>query len=200
MPKIDLKPNSPEFASAAPKTKARCCDMPGCAQDATHKAPKDRGLNEYYHFCIDHVSEYNRAWNYFSGMAPGDIEDHIVRDMTGDRPTWRYDSYAKMEEQLYTKAWKTRHFTEQEPPKKEEYGAFTNRNTPEYEAMAIMGLEPPLSLEVIKLRYRELAKKHHPDLNKNDPKAEELLKRINMAYTVLKLAHDKFDDLPQREK
>jgi curved DNA-binding protein CbpA len=40
-----------------------------------------------------------------------------------------------------------------------------------------------------------LAKRFHPDLNKSNPEAEETLKKINMAYTVLKLAYKKFDDL-----
>ena len=61
-----------------------------------------------------------------------------------------------------------------------------------------MGLEPPVTLPVIKKKYKELAKKYHPDLNQNDRKAEELLKQINMAYTILKLAYEKFEDLPER--
>ena len=62
----------------------------------------------------------------------------------------------------------------------------------------IMGLEPPVTLPVIKTRYKELAKKYHPDLNPNDPKAEDLLKTINMAYTILKLSYAKFEQLGPR--
>jgi len=64
--------------------------------------------------------------------------------------------------------------------------------------MALMGLEPPVQLQDIKTRYKELAKKHHPDLNRGCAKSEELLKQINMAYTILKLAYEKYDDLPER--
>ena len=60
----------------------------------------------------------------------------------------------------------------------------------------IMGLEPPLSLAGIKARYKELVKKYHPDINRDDPKAEELLKSVNMAYTILKLNYEKFEELP----
>ena len=63
------------------------------------------------------------------------------------------------------------------------------------EALAIFGLEPPLTLEDIKIRYKELAKKYHPDLNKGCARSEELLKQVNMSYTVLKLAFQKFDQL-----
>lgn len=41
-------------------------------------------------------------------------------------------------------------------------------------------------MEEIKRAYRSLAKKLHPDLNKNNTKAEEQLKKVNEAYAVLK--------------
>ena len=37
----------------------------------------------------------------------------------------------------------------------------------------------------IKKRYNQLAKRFHPDHNKNNPKAEELLKEINIAYSII---------------
>ena len=38
----------------------------------------------------------------------------------------------------------------------------------------------------IKARYKALAKLHHPDANGGDKAAEERLKSINQAYTLLK--------------
>ena len=172
--------------------------MPGCTETAEHRAPKDRNLNEYYWFCLEHIQEYNKAWNYFSGMSTSDVEDYINNATIWDRPTRRFDTMANAEA-LRNKAWQTYHFTDAEPPRDacgqtRGYGSFT-RNTPEFEAMMIMGLEPPLDLDKIKDRYRSLAKKYHPDLNRDDPDAEERLKQINMAYTVLKLAYKKFESL-----
>ncbi|MCB1556593.1 MAG: J domain-containing protein [Alphaproteobacteria bacterium] len=172
--------------------------MPGCVFQGDHRAPKDRALTDYHYFCTDHVAEYNRAWNYFSGMAPQDIEDHIVNSMTGERPTWRYDNFAGLEEHLRHKATQARFFTEQNEQKSMDGHGFVgiDRNSPEYEAMVLMGLAPPLTLDSIKARYRDLVKEHHPDRNKRDPAAEERLKRINMAYTILKVACQKFASLP----
>jgi len=48
----------------------------------------------------------------------------------------------------------------------------------------ILGVSEDASIEEIKKKYRELAKKYHPDVNK-DPKAEEMFKKINEAYYVL---------------
>ena len=200
MPKIFLKPNSPEFAEKESGVEARTCEMPGCVHEGEHKAPKHRGLNEYYYFCFEHVREYNKAWNYFSGMSDREVEDHMISSMYGDRPTWRYDNGASAEEILKRKAWQTYHFTEKEPPKNRTNGSShsVNRNTPEFEAMVIMGLEPPITLDGIRERYKHLAKKHHPDLNKGCAKSEELLKEINMAYTILKLAFEQFEKLPEQ--
>ncbi len=211
MPKIELKPNSPEYhdgkKSGPTRTPGvRVCQMPECREHGEYKAPKDRNLSDYYWFCLEHVQEYNKAWNYFSGMSLDDIEDYINKATTWDRPTQRYDTMANAEA-IRTKAWQTYHFTDKEPPRADSgtgsgsgnrgYGSFT-RNTPEFDAMIIMGLEPPLDLNKIKERYRLLAKKYHPDLNREDKDAEELLKKINMAYTVLKIAYQKYETLPER--
>ena len=197
MPRIRLKPHSAEYATEAdPRPVNRRCDMPGCAHEGDHRAPRDRGLSDYYWFCMQHVQDYNSAWDFFSGMSPTEIEDHVVRSMLWDRPTRRYDGYAAMEDQLYSKAWQTYHYAEKEPPKS--HHTAVDRNTPEFQALAIMGLEPPLDIKAVKARYKELAKKYHPDVNGGDTESEELLKNINMAYTILKLSFEKYEKLPER--
>lgn len=201
MPKIHLKPRSPEFAESRAKARTKACDMPGCAAHGEFRAPKDRSLQDHYWFCYDHVAEYNRAWDYFSGMSASEVEDHIVSSIYGDRPTWRYDIDGAAAEALRRAAWQAYHFTEKEPPKDDFRSRTTaaNPNTPEFEALAIMGLEPPVTLKGVKERYKELAKRHHPDLNPGDKKAEELLKQINMAYTILKLSYAKFEQLEKQD-
>jgi molecular chaperone DnaJ len=49
----------------------------------------------------------------------------------------------------------------------------------------ILGVEKNASKEEIKKAYKRLAKKYHPDLNKDDPTAEEKFKEINEAAAVL---------------
>ncbi|MEG2855154.1 J domain-containing protein [Bacteroides sp.] len=49
----------------------------------------------------------------------------------------------------------------------------------------ILGVDKKASQDDIKKAYRKLARKHHPDLNPNDPKAKDLFQEINEANEVL---------------
>ena len=51
----------------------------------------------------------------------------------------------------------------------------------------ILEVSPNASKEVIDRAYKVLAKKYHPDLqgNKNDKKTEEMMKKINYAYSII---------------
>jgi DnaJ-class molecular chaperone len=49
----------------------------------------------------------------------------------------------------------------------------------------VLGLSKGASKEEIKKKFRELAKKYHPDLNKNDKSAEKMFKEVSEAYEVL---------------
>lgn len=200
MPTIKLKPKSPEFEGAQTQGKTVTCEIPGCLLKGDHKAPKNRALGEYYHFCYEHVRDYNAAWNFFEGLSEAEIQEHMRRSFFGDRPTWKYGVGADALDELQRKAWQAYHNTEQEPPRSSKKRSgweqrkkdFENKHAPEIEAMAIMGLEPPLQLPEIKARYRALVKAYHPDHNP-DPEAAEMIKAINMAYTLLKAAHERYD-------
>ena len=198
MPKIYLKPNSAEYADEEqPSVKSVACDMPGCGSHAEFRAPKDRSLDGHYQFCQTHITEYNKAWDYFSGMAQSDIEDHVTRSNLWDRPTWKFSKGKESaEDYLRTKAWQFYNYTDKKPEdEKVRFNSPFMENTPEHEAMAIMGLKPPLDLSTIKAKYKELVKRYHPDINRGDSKAEEMLKSINMSYTILKIAYDKYEKI-----
>ena len=56
----------------------------------------------------------------------------------------------------------------------------------ETEALAVLGLKAPVTFQDIRRKYRELAKKLHPDANGGDPEAEDCLKDVTRAYASLK--------------
>lgn len=49
----------------------------------------------------------------------------------------------------------------------------------------ILGVNKDASQEAIKKAYKKLARKHHPDLNPNDPDAQRRFQEINEANEVL---------------
>ncbi len=55
----------------------------------------------------------------------------------------------------------------------------------------VLGINRNASADEIKSAFRKLSKKYHPDLNPDDPKAEEKFKEINEAYQVLSNAEKK---------
>lgn len=192
----------------------RGCDMPGCSAVGDFKAPKSReGLRDYFWFCLDHVREYNQSWDYFKGMNPAEIEAHMRRAVVGDRPSWKMTEAGLYEEKLRERVYKK--FTngesvfsnfrfdgtvdgEDDEPREKPHIAASGLSHPTLEALRAMDLEPPVDLPLIKARYKELAKKYHPDRNNNDPAAEEKLKRVNMAYTILKLSYQTYTDLKEK--
>ncbi|MEI8395063.1 MAG: DnaJ domain-containing protein [Rhodospirillaceae bacterium] len=171
----------------------RGCECPGCAAEGLYPAPKAKDrLREYFWFCLDHVREYNRAWDYYAGMSTAQIEAETRSDTIWQRPTWPLGNWRLRERNLRDSVNGEHGFpfghAGSDPPPGRSGWQSVNRS-PEDEAFHVLGLERDSDFPVIKARYRELAKRHHPDANGGDKVAEEKLKEINQAYTVLRAAY-----------
>ena len=160
------------------------CDAPG-----EYRAPRSRtNLNEFYWFCLEHVREYNRAWNFCAGMSEREIEKEIRNDTVWRRPTWPLGN--KRPQAQY--AFEAGHFGDgfglgdDVRGRANGNGGGPAATTAERQALETMELAPPLNLTHLKARYKELVKRYHPDANGGDSAAEERLKDINEAYTTLK--------------
>ncbi len=165
----------------------RGCDHPDCYEDGEFRAPKSRdNLNDYHWFCLDHVRAYNKSWNYCQGMSEDEIESEIRRSTVWDRPTWPPGAAVRMEERLRHTIYDSSGFYGYEPHE----SAQPRRHTPESKALETLGLAESANFTVVKAKYRELVKKHHPDRNGGDRSAEERFKSISQAFHVLKRAHE----------
>lgn len=176
----------PRAYAPDPAAPGRTCDMPGCGAQGEYRAPKDRRhLQEYWWFCLEHVRAYNGSWDYFKGMTPGEIEAHLRADTSWQRPSWplgRLGAGTWDDELLRDPLHILRAAGVKQPPPH----AGDRMPAELREPLATLGLSWPTTLEAVKTRYKELAKRHHPDANGGSREAEERLKTINLAYAALR--------------
>lgn len=167
----------------------RACGWKGCHESGEYRAPKGRGQEgEYHWFCLDHVREYNKGYNYFQGMSDDDVIAYQRDAITGHRPT-RPMGVGRAERA--NRHWNVGYddplglfgdFTEAETPRRR------SPKGPERAAFEVMGLPDNASREAIKSRYKTLVKRHHPDANHGDRSSEDRLRSIINAYNVLRRA------------
>jgi len=183
--KFDIKKNNLSWE----KISYRKCDSYKCTEKGKYKAPKSRILlNDYFYFCLNHIKEYNKSWDFYKGMTVDQIENSMRSDAVWDRPSWplkgkytndfdEFDEY--IDDFIKTKNNKVN----------ENY--FKNKllnetlTIEEAQALKELELEMPISLEKVKKNYKKLVKIFHPDVNGNNKKAEEKFKQINESYKLL---------------
>lgn len=177
------------------------CEWQGCDQPGAHRAPKGRGQEGQYHlFCVRHVREYNKSYNYFSGLADEDVVEHQKSAATGHRPTWfvgvnRAGRTAKGTKK--TAAGFGHQFTADDPYGLFEKDAAANKPTKprqrtlkrlERKALRELSLDDYVTKTAVKARFKELVKLLHPDHNKGDRSSEDKLREVIQAYNYLKKA------------
>src|SRR6516164_1768075 len=63
--RLRVKPDAARLMRDACPT----CERLGCTEPGLYPAPKGRGHEgEYHRYCLEHVREYNKSYNYFAGM------------------------------------------------------------------------------------------------------------------------------------
>lgn len=192
--KIRVKPSKDRTR----KNEGPACEWAGCKKPGIHRAPKGReGEKSYWNYCLEHVREYNHAYNYFAGMSNEDIAKHQKDALTGHRPTWKMgDRAARSAEERKAKG-----ATRSGRPWQDPFNLFAEQSARasgtterrsvqnvERKALSTLGLEVTATSVEIKARFKELVKRHHPDANLGDKSTEDILREIIQAYNYLKSA------------
>jgi hypothetical protein len=169
-----------------PRQPPKACEWPGCDRPGEFRAPRDRSLREYRWFCLEHVREYNAGWDFYRGMAASDIESALRADTGWQRPTWPLGRLggARLDPERVADPLgilrDTHLHKKRTEPKRQEA-------PPELRAaLGVLELSWPLDPATLKARWKELAKRFHPDANGGDRRAEDKLKDINQAYSLLR--------------
>lgn len=173
------------------------CEWPECRSKGEHKAPRSRErLREYRWFCLDHVREYNKRWNFLEGMSDDEVEATLRHDTVWNRPSWpigNNDDGVKPKKRgpkpgIGPFGIDPEYFIDG-------FGLFDNDagiidkpgpDAPTRAALATFGLDLPISEDALKSKYKELVKKHHPDANVGKQDAGEKFKEIKEAYETLR--------------
>lgn len=204
---IRIKPRGKAKADK-PKPEVRLCGWEGCDKKGEHRAPKGRDQEgEFHWFCLPHVQAYNKSYNYFSGMNDEDLTKFQKAAMTGHRPTWEVSQNAKSEKVKKRRGPKPTASGKPRKPWADDVGAdpfalfgeggeaasrpvkkTRSVGNAAKKSFAALGLETDADADTIKAKFKDLAKRLHPDLNKGDRGSEERLRDVIQAYNTLKAA------------
>ncbi|MFA7440683.1 MAG: DnaJ domain-containing protein [Sphingomonadaceae bacterium] len=180
------KPKGGSYPSGTP------CASPGCDLGGDYRAPVRKpgsayappaGPPQWQYFCLDHVREFNASWNYFAGLEGEELWEAQSADNNWERETrsFAHNAFAggpdRVEDALGVLRWRrAARATRPACPLSRE----------DREALNHLGLDSSADLDAVKSRYRELARRYHPDANDGRRDHESRLQALNAAYTHLK--------------
>ena len=171
--------------------RAQHCAAPGCAAAGEFRAPGIvrpgfDGPGEWRWLCLDHVREFNSAYNWFDGMTPDEINaaqtpyggwERETRAFAGNGaspgPRW-----ADFSDPL--DAIGARFRARRERRDGRDLSEADRRN------LGTLGLDVDADRRALRLRYAELVRRYHPDHNGGDRGHEKALQAVIEAYTALK--------------
>lgn len=174
------------------------CAHPDCGEPGEYRAPMGgpdacRGQradpSRWQYFCLQHVREFNAGWNYFDGLNEDEIWAEQAPWTATQRPTRPFahndtngaDATARVASGdfklhdphgIFGKAWTQR--------------AENRLPAAERRALATLGLPETATLADIKTKYRQLARRYHPDANAGNRRHEARFKQLTEAYSCLR--------------
>ena len=162
------------------------CDWNNCFEIGEYKAPIEKDNSKKYRLlCLDHVKEFNKNWNYFSGMNDDQVIDFLKSDMVWHKPTQSFSSSDNFFKVLWNNTLKDDLDKEKLKSDFNYMGQFRYSHK-DVKAFEILGISVGSRWGKIYDKFKILVKKFHPDMNSGSKKYEEKLKSITLAYTQLK--------------
>ena len=165
------------------------CDWDNCNEIGEYKAPIERDNSKKFRMlCLKHVKEFNKNWNYFSGMNDNQIMNFLKSDMTWHKPTQSFSSSDNFFKVLWNNTLKDE-FDNKKIKSDFNYMRQFKFDNKDIKAFEILGLSVGMKWMKIHEKFKTLVKKFHPDMNLGNKKYEEKLKLITLAYTQLKTTY-----------
>lgn len=180
----------------------RECDAEGCREPGEFRAPGSRsagfdGPGDWRWFCLDHVREFNSAYDWFDGMSADEIlaAQSPVYGWRTESPAFRSGAgvdgvprWADFDDPLDAIGGRAADIRARAAGR-QAFDAKAVRFTPrEREALGVMGLDSQADRKRLRSRYSELVRRYHPDRNGGDRSHEGKLQRVVEAYQLLRKA------------
>ena len=166
------------------------CEWSKCKKTGVYKAPVEKDNSKKFKLlCLEHIKVFNKSWNYFADMKEEEIENFIKSDLTWHKPTKSFGSSENFFRILWVNAL-------DDKPGMFKDSIFKNfkkskLSDKDRDALKILGLKNDTNWSDIQKRFKILVKKYHPDKNLGSRKYEDILKKITLAYSQLRLSMSK---------
>jgi hypothetical protein len=170
--------------------RAQPCAAPGCQAPGEFRAPGAQrpgfdGPGDWRWLCLDHVREFNAAYNYFDGMSPEEIQAAQNPYGGWDRETRAFAAngsagprWADFHDPLDAIGARFR-----APEMRQDGRALSEADR---RNLRVLGLAMDADRRALRMRYAELVRRYHPDHNGGGRGHEKALQAVIQAYTALK--------------
>ncbi len=171
--------------------RTQSCAEPGCAAPGEFRAPgADRpgfdGPGDWRWLCLDHVREFNTAYNYFDGMSTDEIS-------AAQNPYGGWDRETRAFAANGSPGPRWADFTDpldaigaRFPFQRRTRRDGRELSEADRRRLATLGLDLDADRRALRTRYAELVRRYHPDRNGGDRSHEKALQAVIEAYTALK--------------
>ena len=169
---------------------ARHCAEPGCDAPGEFRAPGLQspdfdGPGDWRWLCLDHVREFNAAYNWFDGMSPDEIQAAQNPYAGWERETRAFAAngspgprWADFQDPLDAIGARF------QPHRARKDGR--DLSEADRRHLRVLGLDLDVDRRALRMRYAELVRRYHPDRNGGDRSHEKALQAVIEAYTALK--------------
>ncbi|WJW79520.1 J domain-containing protein [Bartonella sp. TP] len=175
----------------------RLCAFKGCTKEGIYRAPASREADgKYLYFCLEHIREYNKNFNFFEGLDPEDIGKFQHQTNIGERPTWPSGAHlnrASLSSDFANLRSGSARYQNMVNSIYRKFGTpgaadstMRQLNPQEKRSFEALGLQPTATADQIVAKYKALVKAHHPDANGGDRSQEQRFNEILQAYKLLK--------------
>ena len=157
----------------------KICAFLNCKEEGIYPAPKSReDITNYKYYCIEHIRDFNKSWNFFEGLTEEQFENEIRKSTTWDRPSWKFGT-SNYDKNINDPFNFLNDIENKKVLKKKV-------NSKLLSSWKLLELNPTANIEEVKKQYKSLAKKWHPDKNlKLKDNASDMFVKITNAYKVI---------------